>query len=335
VRILTVEPGPNFSVQDVHTGWFAALQRAGVDVRNFALSDRLSFQEAVLKGKVPDDQRPHIAARMVAEQLRGCCYDFWPDLVLITSAFFVPPDTYDIIRARGTKVAVLLTESPYEDPAQLGIAARADLVLLNDPTNLDQFRQINPRSWYVPHAYDPQRHRPAPASPDLKCDFGWVGTAYESRMAFFEAVDWDGIDAAFAGNWERLPDDSKLVPFLVHERGVCFENSDTVDLYNSCKASVNLYRKETLPTADDAGWAMGPREVELAACGTFFLREPRGESDAVLHMLPTFDSPADFEDKLRWWLTHDNERERLAAAAQEAVADRTFDQNVRSLLERI
>ena len=39
--------------------------------------------------------------------------------------------------------------------------------------------------------------------------------------------------------------------------------------------------------------------MELAATGTYFLREPRGEGDEILHMLPTFDGPAEFEDKLR------------------------------------
>ena len=79
---------------------------------------------------------------------------------------------------------------------------------------------------------------------------------------------------------------------------------------------------------------MGPREVELAATGTFFLRDPRPESDEVLGMLPSFSSPAEASDQLRWWLGHEGERNKVTALAREAVANRTFERNARRLLER-
>lgn len=334
MRILTVEPGPNFSVADVHEGWLNALGRTGNEVRAFNLAARLQFTESTLRGKMPEADRPHAAARMVAEQLRGACYDFWPDLVVICSAFFVPPETYDIIRSRGSKIAVLLTECPYEDPAQYAIAARADMAFVNDPTNLDTYRQHQPNTWYLPHAYDPDRHRRRPASADLKCDFGWVGTAFPSRIEFFEQVDWRGADVALAGNWQQLGDDSPLTPYLVHDRGVCFHNDATVDLYSSCKASANIYRREAAADEYSDGWAIGPREVELAACGTFFLRDPRPEGDELFPMLPTFTGPDDFSEQLAWWLAHDMERERAAQMAQAAVAEFTFDHRVRFLLEQ-
>jgi len=81
-----------------------------------------------------------------------------------------------------------------------------------------------------------------------------------------------------------------------------------------------------------AGWACGPREVEMAACGTFFLREPRGEGDEVLDMLPTFSSPAEASELVRHWLARPDERQALADKARAAVADRTFDHHEAVLL---
>lgn len=78
--------------------------------------------------------------------------------------------------------------------------------------------------------------------------------------------------------------------------------------------------------------AMGPREVEMAACGMFFLRDPRPEGDQVLGMLPTFASPADAGEKLRWWLEHDAAREAVAEQARAAIEDRTFDASAAQLL---
>ncbi len=131
-------------------------------------------------------------------------------------------------------------------------------------------------------------------------------------------------------NWRNLPERSPLRKYLAHDIEECCPNETTVDLYASTKVSANLYRKEATESAD--GWAMGPREVELAATGTFFLREPRGESDLVLDMLPTFDSPEDFSDQLRWWLRHDDARIEAARLAHLAVADRTFDRNAAQML---
>jgi spore maturation protein CgeB len=261
--------------------------------------------------------------------LENACYEYLPDVVLIVSGFFIPPAVYELLRLRGVKVVLLHTESPYEDDRQIVRAQYADLNILNDPTNLDQFRQVAPTE-YIPHAFDPSIHHPRPATKWVESDFCFVGTGYPSRVEFFEAVDWSGIDATIAGNWRPLTDDSPLRPFLAHDIEACMPNEGTADLYASTKASVNLYRKEASASSD--GWAMGPREVELAAIGTFFLRDPRGESDEVLPMLPTFDSPGDFSEKLRWWLAHDTERDEAALKAQAAVQDRTFDIHAARLL---
>jgi len=57
------------------------------------------------------------------------------------------------------------------------------------------------------------------------------------------------------------------------------------------------------------GWVHG--EIELAATETFFLRDPRPESDLILPMLPSFTSPEEFSDKLRWWLDHEPQSKTL------------------------
>jgi spore maturation protein CgeB len=334
MRILTVEPGPAFSVADVHSGWLKAFQALGTEVRNFNLSDRLSFVEASLRDKVPEEERGRIAARMVAEQLRAACFDFWPDLVVITSAFFIPPETYDTIRNRGIRIAVLLTESPYEDPFQLGIAARADMAILNDPINLDTYRAVQPNTWYIPHAYDPEKHRRRPPVADLVSDFAWVGTAYPSRVQWFEDINLDGLEVVLGGNWQQLPATSPLHRHLLHDSANCLDNQETVDVYSSTRASVNLYRTES-ETGFQQGWAMGPREIELAATETFFLRDPRPESDDILRALPSFTSPGDFSEKLRWWLAHDEQRLDAIRAAKAAISGRTFLNNAKSLLGRV
>lgn len=290
----------------------------GVQVVDFPLDEQLNFY-----GSHPNVEGIDAAAMMAAKGIESACYEYQPDVVVIVSGFFVPPYMYGLIRARGSKVILVHTESPYEDDRQVLRADHADLNVLNDPVNLDRFPK---GTIYLPHCYDPTIHRPQRVKADQRSDFCFVGTGYRSRVDFFEQVDWTGIDAAFAGNWQQTTEDSPLRKFLAHDIEECCPNEEAVKLYCGTKVGANLYRKEA-DHGDADGWAMGPREVELAASGTFFLREPRGESDDVLPMLPTFTYPDEFEDKLRWWLAHPGKRREAARQARAAISDRTFDRN--------
>lgn len=332
MRALVVHPGPNFSVADVYRGWVKGLRACGVEVAELNLDERLSFYgQAHLKKngrwyKAFDDEA---VFHMASKGLEVACYEWWPDVVVVISAFFVPPSLYGIMRARGHKVVIVHTESPYEDDMQLRRAPHADVSIINDPTNLDRFREVTTAA-YIPHAYDPELHHPRKPVKGCGSDVFFVGTGYPSRIGFLEQIDWSGIDLALAGNWQLTDKQSPLRQHVIHPIENCFENHEAVGWYASTKASFNLYRKEASEHHD--GWAIGPREVELAACGTFFAREPRGEGDELFPMLPTFSTPEELGEVLRYYLNHDRERETAAMKAREAVADRTFANNAAELL---
>jgi len=149
-------------------------------------------------------------------------------------------------------------------------------------------------------------------------------------------MDLGGIETVLAGNWQPLRDeahqDSPLIPLLAHEIDRCLDNEQTVDAYRSAKAGINLYRRESEDQHKGEGWAVGPREIEMAATGLFFLRDPRLEGDLLFPMLPTFSSAREASEQLRWWLKHDDERQEAAGQARAAVADRTFMRNARDLM---
>lgn len=322
---------------DVHNGWVEGLRANGAKVGVFNLHERLAFYELACMEKdgeyvkaLTRDQ----AVQLAQNGLLSACYQMWPDVLLVVSGFFIAPEVLDMIRARGTKVVLLHTESPYEDDRQLILAAHADLNLLNDPTNLDRFTAVAP-TVYQPHCYRPSIHRPQQVSAEYRSDFAFIGTGYDSRISFFSEVDFTGIDVALAGNWQTLAEDSPLRKHLAHDIRDCTDNEEAARLYAGSKVGANLYRLEANRPELSAGWAMGPREVEMAAAGIFFLRDPRGEGDEVLPMLPTFTGPEDFGELLRHYLSHDTERTALAGQARSAVADRTFTNAAASLLPRL
>lgn len=267
--------------------------------------------------------------------LHGKLWEWWPDLLIVISGFYVMPITWELLKFRPHRTVIVFTESPYEDDRQLNLVEKAtpDIVILNDPVNRERFDQVHDNVHYFGHAYDPEIHYPGTAS--RSTDFCFVGSGYPSRQRFFEQVDWSGLNVELAGHWKNATD--PLRSFLIHPSDECYPNTDAADLYRRSKVAANLYRGNDPIEANSPelmdGWAMGPRELELAACETFFLREPRGEGDDLFPMLPTFTEPAEFSDLLRFWLAHEREREDAARRARKAVHDRTFVANARRLLK--
>lgn len=343
MRWLLVHPGPNFSVADVHTGWAEALRELGENVAEYNLDRRITFYDSVLQAEdiADPDGRQAVhkaltreqAVELAANGILSACFQCWPDVVLIVSAFFVPTWLLEVIRARGMKIVMLFTESPYQDGQQLDMAKFADFALLNDPVSLDAYQAVCPAA-YMPHAYRPAVHHPAAPGSPKGYDLAFVGTGFPSRVRFFAGMDLSGLDVRLAGPWLDLPEGSPLRDWTDPHLEDCVDNAETAQIYRSAKCGINFYRRE----GEDgfaAGVAMGPREVEMAACGLWFTRDPRPETDQVLPMLPSFRSPGDASDLIRWYAAHDGARERQAALAREAIAGRTFGNNATALLRMI
>ncbi|MDP8930464.1 MAG: glycosyltransferase [Actinomycetota bacterium] len=336
MRVLAVQPGPGFSVSDVHAGYVKALRGLGCQVVDFNLSDRLALYELA---HLPDHEGGYrkafpleAAVSLAVKGVEAAAYEVWPDVVLVTSGFFLQPAHYQLMRRRGHKVVLLCTEQPYELERELRLAPLVDLVLLNDPTHIEHFVEQNTETYYMPHAYDPEVHYPGPGQAELASDFALVGTGYPSRIEFLERVDWDGVDAALAGNWQALEESSRLRRFVAHDLAECCPNELAAELYRATKASANLYRREAQRPDLADGWATGPREVELAACGVPFLREHRGEGDELFPHHPVFETPEEFGEQLRWLLANDDVRAKLGQQGREAIAERTFTNHAKRLL---
>jgi len=337
VRALVVNPGPNFSVADVARGWARGLADLGVQVRTFELDkllDYFAYAYTDRNGEIVKAHTETEAIQLAAGQIKAACYDWWPDLVIVVSGFFMYPQLIDIMRDRHRHVVLLCTESPYEDEAQLQKAAWYDGVVLNDPTNLNAFAEVcDGPALYAPHAYDPAVHYRAPAK--RHADVSWIGTCYPSRARFLEQVDWSGLDVSFGGNFKDAPE--SLLRFVGHEPEECVDNDVTAEVYRGSLASFNIYRAETNGQLSDSadGWAMGPREVEMARCGLWFARQSRPESDEVFPMLPTFGDPQELGDQLRWAIANPEARMMAVERAFAAVEDRTFPNNASALLQAL
>jgi spore maturation protein CgeB len=328
-------------VADVFNGWSEALSGLGEQVEEYELDARLRFYNGTIAetGQLKPCGCPGVrkfldreqAIQLAVDGILSAAYRWWPDVIMCVSAFFVPPWLLEILRARGHTIIMLMTEAPYQTDYQLKMAAYADLTLLNDPAGLDAYRKVCPAE-YMPHAYRPSVHYPAlPGSP-VKWDLSFVGTGFPSRVRFFNEMDLAGLDVRLSGLWMDLPPDSPLRDWTATESDDCIDNHETAQIYRWSRTGINFYRREAEAAHEGEGVACGPREIEMAAAGLWFARDPRPESDALFPMLPAFTSPAEASGLIRWALDHPGRRAEAAAQARAAVADRTFTEHAKKLL---
>lgn len=350
MRILMVDPGAGTSTIDVHNGYVAALERAGHEVKIYSLNKRIDTAGAWLhwnyrksRKQGADVQKPTPADVLywagvwsVEMALRLA-----PDWVIVVSGMYLLKDTMMLLR-RATHgkagMALLATESPYDDHAQLQVAPLFDAVFTNERRSVDAFRRVNPNSHYLPHAYDPDRHRP-----DLPLEGDWpshdvvfVGSGYPERIELLSAVDWSGIDLGLYGSWTLVGSRSRLRPYVHTD---LLHNREATQLYRRAKIGLNLHRetvgfgRHAPRIAPGSAESLNARAYELAACGVFQVSDERAELNEVLGMSTlTFKSPGELERLVRWAVEDGMARADHAATARRLVAPHTYDARCGTLL---
>lgn len=352
-RLLAIHPGADYSTADVFTGMVPALRRAGHEVLEYALNERLDDAALYLLARherlskhQPDLPKPTLPDAIYRAAMESVIVALRtePDWVVIFSGMLYHPDYLVLLRRAGIKAALLLSESPYDDAEQARMAPYAEMVFTNERTSVDFLRAFNVDTHYLAHAYDPERHQPGPHPGDEALpahDVVFVGTAFQERIELLAAVDWTGIDLGLYGMWELLEAEcnaehaAKLRPFL---RGGVVDNARTAGLYRRAKIGLNLHRQSRgfgfeAPRILHAE-SVGPRALELAACGVFQISDHRAElADLFGPNVPAFRTSAELEALVRRYARDATARRQHALSCRLLVAPHTFDARAAQLTE--
>lgn len=348
MKVLLTHPGADTSTSDVHDGYDAAFKRAGVEVIEYRLDYRITQAHTWLtlaqrRAKRNGTVMPITSADVLYYASQGIierALRFQVDWVIVVSGMCLHPDAFILLRRAGLKVGVILTESPYDEVEESRIVPHLDAAWTNERTCVERLRRLNPNVWYLPHAYDPDRHTPAPPpdEPEMPAhDVVFVGTFFQERIDVLAGVDWTGIDLGLYGNVELLGSRSKLRRFV---RRPFTTNAETAALYRRAAIGLNLYRTSrgfgrVVDRVVDAE-SLNPRALELAAAGCFTLSDARAEVSEVFGgAVPVFDTPHGLEMLIRSWLAMPQERAAVAARLPGLVAGRTFDAGVEQILSNI
>jgi spore maturation protein CgeB len=321
MKILFVHSAAEWATFDVAMGYREALARLGHEiVYDYRLYQRFKYHGAALGEDL--SQNAALLARVSSETIVCEALRHKPDLVLIISGLSVHPDALLMLKDCRIPAAVIFTESPYHDEDQRYFSDVYPEMqcFTNDSLSADAF------GWtHLPPAFNPAVHRPVAAEPDDVCDVLIVGTGWEERQRMLEAIDWTGIDLRIRGLWTGITHGSPLAPYY---REGCIDNALVPAMYASARICLNQHR------AHPKARSVNPRAVEIPACGGFQISDRRPELTGLFgEAVPTFRSADELEGLIRYYLAHDDERLRLAAAAHELVQSETFDQRAQVLMQ--
>lgn len=321
MKILLAWAAAPFSIRDVTTGLRGALVRAGHEVRDYRLDNRLALMTRAFPEHL---QQGHAICRMATENVLAEASYHESDLVIVTSGLSFHEIGLWLLDRYNIPTAVVLTESPYADAAQKAWVSRypALTVFTQERTSAAK------HGWhYLPAAYEPAVHKPTEPDADEACDVVFVGTGWQERQTLFEGVDWGGIRLRLRGLFPMMTDASPLRPF--YEEG-SVANDELPRVYAATKIALNPYRH------DAQAESMNPRSYELAACGVFQLSDARAEATELFgSSVPTYRNAKELEDLIRYYLANPEERQAKADAARALVQGQTFDRRVADIIETV
>lgn len=288
---------------------------------------------AALMGRLPPGLNPDILRRnrlLLAQADR-----FRPDIIWHSGGNreILPATLARLKDEMGCKIVYCNGDSPivFSHANEREAARLYDLVLVNDYYHGMQWRELGaPKVECLPTTgVDPDLHYPQPITDvprEYLCDIGFVGTLtpdnlYSERVAALESLrEFD------LGIWSVHETPASLRP---HYRGSALGLS-MLQVLSSVKISINIH-------GDFMRYGGNMRLFECAGAGSFQLVDDKPGVHTWFvdgEHLATFSDLADLREKARYYLAHDDERQRIALAAREhALAHHRIDQRLARVME--
>ncbi|MBI3812906.1 MAG: glycosyltransferase, partial [Nitrospinae bacterium] len=200
----------------------------------------------------------------------------------------------------------------------------------------DELKKIGVKNYhYLPQACSPDVHRKIPLADEEKklysSDISFMGAGYHNRRIFFQGL----MDFDFK-IWGTEWDYASPLAKLIQKGGERLSPEEYVKIFNGSKINLNLHSSSYHDDVDPEGDFVNPRTFELAACGAFQLVDYRSELDSLFKIgeeIICFKDLRDIREKLRYYLDHPEERERIADRAMErAVKYHTFENRMEEML---
>lgn len=232
------------------------------------------------------------------------------------------PETIHAIRDMGILTVNWYCNGSYQFNLVEEIAPAYDWCLVPERFRLDGYRRIGARPIYCQEAANPNIYRPCGLP--LEFDVTFVGQAYGERPRCIQYLHEQGIDVRVFGNgWDRVAarrQQREGTPAPDLRYGGILSDDEVIRMYS--RSRINL----GFSTCGDTHKTANPikqirlRDFEVPASGGFYMVEYMEELEEFFHIgreIVCYRDKEDLLDKIRYYLAHDNERERIRLAGME------------------
>jgi hypothetical protein len=262
------------------------------------------------------------------------------DVVWVDKGLSISPATLDQLRALQPR-ARFVSYSPddmlnpgCQSPRYLKSIGRYDLHITTKSYNVDELEQLGAKEvLFVDNAFDPAIHHPVDLSAEdaarFAADVGFIGFFEEDRAELMYQLAVAGIRVTVRGpDWSRFDKKHPLLEVVDTWVG----DADYARLLSATKINLGFLRKDNRDLQTT-------RSIEIPGCRAFMLAERTTEHRRLFEEGKEAEFFASFEEllaKCRYYLDHDLERRRIAAAGyRRCHAGYTNAQRLSSMLEHV
>jgi spore maturation protein CgeB len=264
----------------------------------------------------------------IAERVR-------PGLVLVIGGHRIrKPALHRLIRS-GVPVVLWTTDAPRATDVMPDTAPLYTRVFCQGTEYVDILRRRGVAGADVlPMACDPEVHRRVDVSTEdhraFASEVAFVGSWYENRADVLRSAAHRPL-AIWGPGWERRELPSALQACV---RGAHTPPEKWVRIYSASKIVLALHYVD--PEGRYPVHQASPRVFEAMACGAFVLSDRQRDVFALFRdgeHLVSFSGSADLDRKIAYYLEHEDERLRIAAAGRaEVLRHHTYAHRVEQLL---
>jgi spore maturation protein CgeB len=310
------------------------------------LIDNSSFKDALFMAKdvASKGQRYSkmldLLSSYISEIIMARCESFKPDVVLALAQAPVTTDCINQLRQKGVTTCYWFVEDFRFMEYWKKIAGNYDFFFTIQRDAF--FRELKNAGMgnyhYLPMAACPDVHKPVQLSDEEKKHYGspvsFVGAGYYNRRHFFQGLlDFDL--KIWGTDWDKHSPLAKCV----QRSGERIDTEEIVKIFNGTDININLHSSTYHKGVNPFGDFVNPRTFEILACGGFQLVDRRTGLEGLFEAdeeIVQFDDLSDLRDKIAFYLSHPEERERITEKGRERVLrEHSYEKRMQEMIEVI
>jgi len=261
---------------------------------------------------------------------RKVVMDEKPQLLFVDNKSYLTARTLTFLKSKlpGMKLANLITDDPtghYRSAWRLSIktAPLFNIHFVQRRVNIAELKAAGAQRVSVCHrSFEPAYHRRITLSAEdhqkYHCAVGFVGTHEDARESFVAYLIEAGIPVYVTGNdWPNKKYWDIIKPYY---RGPSTYGEDYIKIINGMDIALHFLRHANRDEQDS-------RTFEIPACGAFMLAEDSELHRQLFEMgkeAVFFNTKEELLDKVRYYLSHPEERQSIADAGMKRCHDSAY-----------